>query len=201
MQSFMPAVRLSWIAALELIDASANQFIPANWKLKHVAMLECSGYYTLSLIINKIKTRVVVLTEIFKVIPFYVSYIYAFLPSFFAKFQRHYIQKPFLFLYLCTTHQIANVSGKEWAQLSLHHHRLNLFFHFSFPLGRGKKQADRNNGDKRETCEMKGSKESCPGSSNIHLVSDICFFIATWWHYSPLVLAGNHLFITWQLSL
>lgn len=48
---------------------------------------------------------------------------------------------------------------------------------------------------------MKGSTESCPGSRSIHLVSDICFFIATWWHYSPLVPAGNHLFITWQLSL
>lgn len=31
-----------------------------------------------SLIINKIKTIVVMLTEIFKVIPFYLSYVYAF---------------------------------------------------------------------------------------------------------------------------
>lgn len=84
-----------------------------------------------SLIINKIKTIVVMLTEIFShsILCFICL---RFPPSFCAKFQRHYIQKPFLFLYLCTTQQIANVSGKEWAQLSLHHHHTQPFLPFFF---------------------------------------------------------------------
>lgn len=52
-------------------------------------------------------------------------------------------------------------------------------YFFFFSSWKREEKADRNKGDKRGVYEMKGKKESCPGSSSIHLVSDICFFIAT----------------------
>ena len=118
-----------------------------------------------------------------------------------SKIQKLYIQKSLPFLYSCTTQQIENVSDEEWAQLSHHHHRHNPFLLPFLTSWNRKEQADRNKQNKRGVHEIEGKKGSYPNFSCIHLVSDICFFIATWWHYSPLVLAGNHLFITWQLSL
>lgn len=64
------------------------------------------------------------LTETLKVIPFYFSCVYAF---FLLRNFKGVTFKSHPLLHFCTTQQIANVSGGEWAQLGLHHHRHNLF--------------------------------------------------------------------------
>lgn len=115
------------------------------------------------------------LTEIFKVIPFYFSYVYAFF--FFFKISKALYSKAIpvsLFM-----HYPAD-SKCLWRRMSRTESSSSQTQPFLLPLERRREEkADRNKGDKREAREMKGSKESCPGSSSIHLVSDICFFIAT----------------------
>lgn len=93
---------------------------------------------------------------------FHFTFHMCMLYSSFSKFQRHYIQKPFLFLYLCTTQQIANVSGGEWAELSLHHHSHNLFCFLLKRKEEGRKGRQKQGGQKRSVWD-KREQRKLPG--------------------------------------
>lgn len=130
------------------------------------------------------------LTEIFKVVPFHFSYVYAFFfPVLLKNFQRHYIQKdiPVSLFMRYPVDSKTSLVGNEQERSSSSQTQTFLRFLLKRKKEDGKKEADREQvGDKRGAREMKREekkekkeKESCPGSGSIHLVSDICFFIAT----------------------
>lgn len=158
MHSFTTSVKLSWVkTAIHWRFISNENAI--NCKPKHVIMLVCSGSHQLALMKNEIKSRVVMLTGIVTVIPFYFSYAFFFLFSFFKISKALYSKAIPVSLFLHSPADSKCLWWKEWAELSLHHNRHNLFCFLLKRKEEGRKGRGKQGGQKRSVWDEREKKK------------------------------------------